>query len=157
LMLSFVQLISNLSYGIIFGYSQERLTHHARLRLFKTLLRQDIAFFDLDENSPGALTSLLSTSVIQLAGLSGTTIGTILSVLTTLVSSVSLSIAIGWKLTLVCTSTIPILLICGFLRYYMLAEFYARSQAVYQESAAYACEATSAIRTVASLTRESLI
>jgi ATP-binding cassette, subfamily B (MDR/TAP), member 1 len=157
LMLAFVQLIANVSYGVIFGYSQERLIHRARLRLFKTLLRQDIAFFDLNENNPGALTSILSTSIIHLAGLSGTTIGTVLSVLTTLISSVTLSIVIGWKLALICTSTIPVLLLCGFLRYYILANFHARSQAVYQASAAYACEATSAIRTVAALTRESHI
>ena len=36
----------------------------------------------------------------------------------------------------------------------MLARFAARAKKAYEHSAGYACEATSAIRTVASLTRE---
>jgi len=42
----------------------------------------------------------------------------------------------------------------GFFRFWMLARFEARSKKAYEKSASYACEATSAIRTVASLTRE---
>lgn len=66
----------------------------------------------------------------------------------------AVSLAIGWKLALVCMSTIPVLLACGFFRFWMLARFQARTKAAYEKSAGFACEATSAIRTVASLTRE---
>ncbi|KAI8164762.1 hypothetical protein K4K49_004227 [Colletotrichum sp. SAR 10_70] len=45
-------------------------------------------------------------------------------------------------------------LACGFFRFWMLVQFQARSKKAYEKSASYACEATSAIRTVASLTRE---
>ena len=44
-----------------FGLCAEKLIHRARERSFRHLLRQDLVFFDLDENSAGALTSLLST------------------------------------------------------------------------------------------------
>lgn len=66
----------------------------------------------------------------------------------------TISLAIGWKLALVCISAIPVLLACGFFRFWMLARFQARTKAAYVNSAGFACEATSAIRTVASLTRE---
>ena len=89
-----------------------------------------------------------------MAGLSGTTLGTLLTVLTTLIASITLSVAIGWKLALVTASTIPVLLTCGFLRFWILAQFQSRAKRAYESSASYACEATSAIRTVASLTRE---
>jgi ATP-binding cassette subfamily B (MDR/TAP) protein 1 len=65
-----------------------------------------------------------------------------------------ISLSFGWKLALVCISVVPVLLACGFYRFYMLAAFQQRSKAAYEGSASYACEATSAIRTVASLTRE---
>ena len=154
LMLAFVQFISFVGQGVAFAYCSERLVHRARDRAFRTMLRQDIAFFDMEENSAGALTSFLSTETTHLAGLSGTTLGTILVVTTTLIAAIAVSCAIGWKLALVCTATIPILLGCGFFRFWMLAQFQSRAKKAYEASASYACEATSAIRTVASLTRE---
>lgn len=154
LMLAIVQFLSSSGQGIAFAYCSERLIHRTRNQAFRTMLRQDIAFFDKEENSAGALTSFLSTETTFLAGMSGSTLGTILMVSTTLIASVSLAVAIDWKLALVCVATIPILLGCGFFRFWMLARFQARAKQAYVGSASYACEATAAIRTVASLTRE---
>lgn len=153
-MLAWVILISNAAHGWAFGYCSERLVHRARDQAFRTMLRQDIVFFDKDENSAGALTSFLSTETTHLAGLSGATLGTLVMVFTTLVAACALSLAIGWKLALVCISTIPVLLGCGFFRFYMLSNFQSRAKKAYESSAGFACEASSAIRTVASLTRE---
>ena len=86
--------------------------------------------------------------------MSGVTLGTILVVSTTLIAAIALACSIGWKLGLVCSATIPILLACGYLRFWMLGRFHERAKAAYENSASYACEATAAIRTVASLTRE---
>jgi ATP-binding cassette, subfamily B (MDR/TAP), member 1 len=154
IMLAGVQFLAFSGQGIAFAFCSERLIRRARDRAFQAILRQDIAFFDREENTPGALTSFLSTETTHLAGISGVTLGSILTVTTTLVIAVVLSIVIGWKLALVCASTIPVLLSCGFLRFWMLAKFQRRSKKAYEASASYACEATSAIRTVASLTRE---
>ena len=154
LMLALVQILSFSAQGIAFAYCSERLVHRVRDKAFRTMLRQDIAFFDKEQNSAGALTSFLSTETTHLAGMSGVTLGTILVVSTTLIAAISLSCAINYKLALVCTATIPILLACGFLRFWMLARFQDRAKKAYEASASYACEATAAIRTVASLTRE---
>ena len=154
LMLAIVQFLSFAGQGVAFAFCSERLVHRARGQAFRTMLRQDIAFFDKEENSAGALTSFLSTETTHLAGMSGSTLGTILIVSTTLIGAISVSCAIGWKLALVCTSTIPVLLACGFFRFWMLAQFQNRAKKAYEASASYACEATAAIRTVASLTRE---
>ena len=154
LMLAIVQIIAMTGQGVAFAYCSERLVHRARSQAFRTMLRQDIAFFDREENSAGALTSFLSTETTHLAGMSGSTLGTILVVVTTLVAAIAVSAALGWKLALVCTAAIPILLSCGFLRFRMLARFQNRAKRAYEASASYACEATAAIRTVASLTRE---
>ena len=154
LMLGFVQLIAMSIQGVAFAYCSERLIHRARDRAFRTMLRQDIAFFDEEENSTGALTSFLSTEATHLAGISGVTLGTLLSVSTTLFSAIIISLAIGWKLALVTMCTIPVVLGCGFFRFWVLARFESNAQKSYKKSASYACENTNAIRTVASLTRE---
>ncbi|CRK36735.1 hypothetical protein BN1708_007166 [Verticillium longisporum] len=154
LMLALVQLLAFATQGILFAKCSERLVHRVRDRAFRTMLRQDVAFFDKDENTAGALTSFLSTETTHVAGLSGVTLGTLLMVTTTLVAALALSIAIGWKLALVCAATIPLLIGCGFFRFWILAHFQRRSKAAYSSSASFASEAISAIRTVASLTRE---
>ena len=152
LMLAFVQLLALICQGVAFSYCAERLTHRVRDQAFQYILRQDITFFD--KNSSGALTSLLSTDTTHLAGLSGITLMTILLLVTTLVAACAIGLAVGWKLSLVCISTISILLACGFFRLSMLVRFEKEKKKAYEQSASYACEAISAIRTVASLTRE---
>lgn len=47
-------------------------------------------------------------------------------------------------------STIPLLLACGYFRLAMLVKFQKEKKNVPEETASYACEGTSAIRTVAS-------
>jgi ATP-binding cassette, subfamily B (MDR/TAP), member 1 len=140
--------------GITFAYGSERLIFRARSRAIRSILRQDIAFFDLPENSSGALVSMLSTDVNGLAGMSGATLGAILNALTTIIVALALACAISWRLGLVCATSMPVLMCCGFLRFNMLAQFSKKSRSAYQVSASYACEATAAIRTIASLTRE---
>ncbi|OTB20136.1 hypothetical protein K445DRAFT_51964 [Daldinia sp. EC12] len=152
LMLAFVMLIAQISQGITFAKCSERLIHRVRERAFRSMLRQDVEFFD--ENTAGSLTSFLSTETTHVAGLSGVTLGTLLMVTTTLVSAMVVGLAFGWKLALVCIATVPLLIGCGFFRFYMLAHFQRRSRTAYEKSATYASEAISAIRTVASLTRE---
>lgn len=152
LMLAFVQLFALISQGIAFSYCAERLTHRVRDQAFRYILRQDIAFFD--KRPSGALTSFLSTETSHLAGLSGITLKTILLLVTTLVAACAIGLAVGWKLTLVCMSTIPLLLACGYFRLAMLVQLEKEKKKAYEKSASYACEAASAIRTVASLTRE---
>lgn len=154
LMLGLSMLIIWSFQGVVFAFCSERLVHRVRDRAFRTMLRQDVEFFDREENTAGALTSFLSTETTHMAGLTGATLGTILMSISTLIACFVISLAIGWKLALVCIATVPVLLACGFLRLFLLARFARRSKAAYEKSASFASEAVTAIRTVASLTRE---
>ncbi|KAJ5232033.1 hypothetical protein N7468_004989 [Penicillium chermesinum] len=149
-----VQLCTASMMGILFAFCSERLVRNARSRAFRTLLRQDINFFDREENSVGAMTSFLAGTTKSLAGISGQTLGTIMMCTTTLTGSIVVALSFGWKLALVCMVGVPLLLGCGFYRFQLLAQFQARSKQAYASSASYACEAAGAIRTVAALSRE---
>lgn len=140
--------------GVAFAYCSERLIFRARSRAIRAMLRQDIAYFDLPENSSGSLVSMLSTDVTNLAGISGAILGAILNAITTIVIALTLSIALSWKLGLVCSTAMPVLIACGFLRFWIQGQFIKQGRTAYQASSSYACEATAAIRTIASLTRE---
>ncbi|OOF98313.1 hypothetical protein ASPCADRAFT_142439 [Aspergillus carbonarius ITEM 5010] len=143
--------------GTLFAYSSERMIYRARSQAFRVMLNQEISFFDREENTTGALTSTLSAETKQLAGISGVTLGTILIVTVNLAASLIVALVMGWQLALVCISAVPVLLACGFIRVWMLDKIQRRAKSAYQKSASSACEAASAIRTVASLTMESAV
>ena len=133
-------------------------THRYRLEMFNTVLRQDMDFFDLPENSSGALTSRCSTLPTQLQELISANLLLIFIVLVNIVSSSVLALAYGWKLGLVVIfGGLPPLLGAGYLRIRLETRMESFSSERFSSSAALASEAVIAIRTVASLTMESLV
>lgn len=173
-MIAFVMLACSTVLGLSFAYGSERLIHRSRDQAFRSILRQDITFFDRPENTVGSLTSFLSTETTHLAGtmptiypavdqhdanmlklgMSGLALGTIFQLLATLIIGYIVALAVGWKLALVCIATVPILLLAGFLSIYSMSRFEAHLKDAYRESASYACEATSSTKTIAALTLE---
>lgn len=154
LALGLAQLLFYAVQGTCLGVGSEKLTSRARGTAFRVMLRQEIAFFDREDNTTGSLTSFLSAETRHLSGISGIILGSILMTVTTLTASLVVALAVGWKLALVCISVVPFLLACGFWRVSILARFQVHSKRAYEASATYACEATTAIRTVAALTKE---
>ena len=116
LMLGFAAFSFYLGQGTAFGFASARLIRRARARAFRAILRQDMSFFDRDEVTSGSLAAFLSTEANHLAGISGATLASILNSCATIIAALAISISFGWKLALVCASTMPFLLACGFLR-----------------------------------------
>ncbi|KAB8239515.1 ABC transporter ATP-binding protein [Aspergillus alliaceus] len=92
-----------------------------------------------------------SQSTDDLAGMGGPVIGGILTFIATILGGIVLSLAVGWKLALVCTATIPVVVVCGWLRLQVLAAFDTKIRHSGLDSAAYAGELVRSVRTVASL------
>lgn len=152
--LAFVQLLAYTAQATTLGGCTEKLIRDVSGETFRALLDKDMAFFDIAEHGVGALTSFISTEPSSIAGVGCYAVGTYITALTTLVGAISASIAVGWKLGLVGSATIPILLVCGLLRYCVMAQLDAHLRKDYQETASLASEAVSSIRTVMSLDRE---
>ncbi|KAJ2914638.1 hypothetical protein MD484_g5775, partial [Candolleomyces efflorescens] len=128
----------------------------ARLRSlsFKAILRQDIAFFDKDENSTGALTANLSENPQKVHGLAGVTLGAIVQAITCVVVGSILGLIFIWKLALIGIACAPLLLTSGYAHLKVVVMKDQANKKSHEESARLACEAAGSIRTVASLTRE---
>jgi ATP-binding cassette subfamily B (MDR/TAP) protein 1 len=154
-LLALVLFMSNSVQGFALSWFSESLICHIRETVFRTALRQDIPFFEANENQ--ALSTHLPSQVTQLAALFGPTLGTILSVVTTIIGAFALSLSLEWKLALVCISLVPILLACGFLRLKVISDYQTIEQRSARTAAGSTIEALSAIRTVSSLTIESEI
>ncbi|RHZ85023.1 hypothetical protein Glove_73g31 [Diversispora epigaea] len=154
LVIAVASLIGQTVQGFAFGYSGENLTERIRSLSFASMLRQDIEFFDDERNSVGVLTSALSVDAARVNGLAGITLGTLLQVVSTVITGFVIGLVIGWKLTLVCAICIPLLIGSGAIRIKMLGGFQEKTKKAYEESAQIACEGAANIRTVAALTRE---
>ncbi|KIX99571.1 uncharacterized protein Z520_05147 [Fonsecaea multimorphosa CBS 102226] len=153
LMLGLVILVLYMVQGMTFAWASSRLVWRTRDLTFRAILRQDMAFFDMKENTSGALASILSTEATMIAGMSGATLAALLNFVVSIIGAIAVSCSFGWKLALVCTSTMPLLLACGFLRTWVMADLEKRTRRQ-TEAAGFACEAASTIRTVASLRME---
>ncbi|KAF2133841.1 P-loop containing nucleoside triphosphate hydrolase protein [Dothidotthia symphoricarpi CBS 119687] len=139
--------------GLTLSRGSARLIGSVRNRAFNAMLRQDMEFFDGDTVTSGALASFLSSEANRLAGLSGSTLGTIVSAASSIFVAIIVACSFGWKLALVCTATIPLVLACGYFRFYALARMEKRTKET-SDAASFACEAASSIRTVATLSLE---
>jgi ABC-type multidrug transport system fused ATPase/permease subunit len=80
-----VSFIANLLQHYFFILSGEKLTKRLRTMVFTHLLKQEIGFFDQDENNTGALTSQLSTDATKVEGLTGALMGSIIQSVTNVV------------------------------------------------------------------------
>lgn len=138
----------------ILGKHSEHLVFKMRSHIFKHFLRMDISFFDNEKNSSGSLISIITKDGQSIEGLGGATLGQVLNSAAVLLGGLILAIVVNWRLGLVVTACMPILVGCGFLRVNVLTKIEERARSAYEYSSNYACEGINAIRTVASLTRE---
>lgn len=152
-MLGIAMLIFFYMQGMTLSKGSARLIGNVRIRAFDAMLRQDMEFFDGETVTSGALANFLSSEANRLAGLSGSTLGSIVSSAASIFVAIIVGLAFGWKLALVCSSTIPLMLACGYFRFYALTRMEKRTKES-SDAASFACEAASSIRTVASLSLE---
>ncbi|KAI0714082.1 P-loop containing nucleoside triphosphate hydrolase protein [Cerioporus squamosus] len=138
----------------LFARSAAELTSKLRSLSFRAILRQDIEFFDKDENNTGQLTSTLSDNPQKINGLAGITLGAILQSVSTLVIGSIIGLVFNWQIGLVGIACMPVLVSAGYIRLRVVVLKDQQNKKAHEQSAQLACEAAGAIRTVASLTRE---
>jgi len=69
------------SYAWCFGFCSERMVRRVRFATFRSILRQNAAFFDRGDHTTGTLTQMLGQEATAMAGLSGLNLGSILTIL----------------------------------------------------------------------------
>ncbi|KAI6848552.1 multidrug resistance protein [Hortaea werneckii] len=156
--LAIANLIIYFAMGWVCNVIMQKVTRRYRLETFNNTAKQDIAFFDKESNSTGAITSRLSTCATDLQELLGFNAGLILNNIVTVISCAILGIAFGWKLGLVCTfGALPPMLVCGYARIRLEMKLDDDTAKRFASSAAVAAEAVGAVRTVASLCLEETV
>lgn len=139
-----------LQHGLL-GISGELLTMRVRSMMFKTLLRQEMGFFDMENNSLGSLTTLLSSESGLMKGLTGDLLGVGINVLSAVVCSLIIAFIASWRLTLVILVILPGVVLGGYFEMQASAGFDTGARKEFDSANAIAAEAVDNIGTVRSL------
>ena len=155
----FVVALGNLAVYCAVGWTSnivaQNVARKFRREMFDLVLKQDMAFFDDQNNASGALASNLSAYPDNLRELMGFNLMLICINIVNVVSSSILAIAVGWKLGLVVVfGALPCIVFAGYLRIRLEFKLEELTGKRFASSTALASEAVSAIRTVSSLALE---
>ncbi|CAF4972614.1 unnamed protein product, partial [Rotaria sp. Silwood1] len=120
--------------NFLFSISGEALTQRLRAKIFRSLLRQEVAYFDKSENSTGALCTRLSTEASAVQGATGIWIGTMLQNFANLGVGIILAFFYGWALTLIILAFVPFMIIAGFVQTYLLTGFAKKDKKALEEA-----------------------
>ncbi|KAG8625732.1 hypothetical protein KVT40_006133 [Elsinoe batatas] len=117
-----------------------------------------LEFFDLPENNSGALTARLSSVPSALQELMSANLGLMLNVVVNIMASSLVGIAFGWKLGLILVAAgMSIIVGSGYIRIRLDQKLEVSVERQFSESASLAAETVSAIKTISSLTLESVV
>lgn len=133
------------------------LTARLRKKCFQAILRQEMAWFDVPENSVGALTVRLSGDCANVQAATGSRLGSLIQSFSMLMIGFGVSLFYSWKLTMVVGCSMPLVLVALIVdARYSEASMVAEKSAL-QKASNIAVEAISNIRTVAGLCLESFV
>lgn len=140
--------------GSAFGWAADKILYRIRVLSLRSLLRQTIQWHASEGRTPGTLISYITSDATALSGLTGTTIGLILSIAVNLITGIVLSHAIAWKIAVVLLGTIPVLLFSGLMRIRVQAQFAERHQKAFAQATSLTVEAVDNIKIVSAFSLE---
>lgn len=117
-------------------------------------MSSEIAFFDLQENSPGSLCSRLSDDAANIQEATGTRISMYLQAFATLLVSIGISFYYNWKMALVSIGLIPFIVASSAISGDIFMQQAVKNSKASAMASKLAIEVMNAIRTVVSLNKE---
>ncbi|XP_013162197.1 PREDICTED: multidrug resistance protein homolog 49-like [Papilio xuthus] len=134
-----------------FTHAGLKMTTRLRHQYFSAILRQEIGFFDKEKNTVGAMCARLSGDAAEVQGATGLRIGLILQGTSSVVVGFIMAICYNWKLTLVGTAFLPLMVGSIWLEGIVSQKSQTDERAAMESATAIATEAVVSIRTVQSL------
>ncbi|KAK3018859.1 hypothetical protein RJ639_004424 [Escallonia herrerae] len=131
----------------------ERQAARIRSLYLKTILRQDVAFFD-KEAKTGEVVGRMSGDTVLIQDAMGEKVGKFIQLVSTFLGGFVIAFTKGWLLSLVMLSAIPPLVVAGGVMSIIIARMASIGQNAYAKAATIVEQTIGSIRTVASFTGE---
>ncbi|KAK6118149.1 hypothetical protein DH2020_048133 [Rehmannia glutinosa] len=145
-----VEVVSRVACWMITG---ERQAARIRSLYLRTILRQDVAFFDKETNT-GEVIGRMSGDTVLIQDAMGEKVGKFIQLVATFLGGFVIAFIQGWLLTLVMLTSIPLLVISGGIMSIVLSKMASQGQNAYAKAAIVVEQTIGSIRTVASFTGE---
>ncbi|GMF18826.1 unnamed protein product [Phytophthora lilii] len=142
-----------------FAVVSQNLVARVRLATFSAMLHQEIGWFDLDENSSGALVSRLATDSAILQAMTSETLNRGLVNMTTLTIAFAIAFYYSWQMTLILLAAFPVLVLSSYIQAQKMSGTSGNKKNNDADTAAGSLlsEAIGSIRTVASFSMETAL
>lgn len=118
----------------MFAISGENMTKRLRAECFKTMLTQDLEWFDKEENNIGALTTRLSVETAAVQGATGPKLGNILMNFANLGVGIVVAFISSWVISLVIIAFIPLTILAGILKTKLLTGYISKDKETIEEA-----------------------
>ncbi|XP_037948003.1 multidrug resistance protein homolog 49 [Teleopsis dalmanni] len=143
--------LGTLTQSYMFNTAGVKMTTRLRQTAFKTIISQEVAYFDDEKNSVGALCARLAGDCSNVQGATGARVGMIVQALSTLIVGIIVAFIFSWNLTLVTLVTVPFVCLSIFFEARFMESSALAEKLAIEDASQVAVEAISNIRTVASL------
>ncbi|WJX81549.1 ABC transporter B member 15 [Trifolium repens] len=152
-----ITLVVNVGQHYNFAYMGEYLTKRVRESMLSKIITFEVAWFDRDENSSGAICSRLANDANVVRSLVGDRMSLLVQTFSAVVTAYTMGLVISWRLNIVMISIQPILIACFYTRSVLLKSMSSKSTKAQQESSKLACEAVSNLRTITAFSSQERI
>ncbi|PIN03579.1 Multidrug/pheromone exporter, ABC superfamily [Handroanthus impetiginosus] len=146
----FVYLLQHYFYNLM----GERLIARVRLMMFSAILRNEIGWFDKDENSTGSLASKLATDATLVRSAIADRISTLVQNIALSVTAFVIAFVLCWRISAVVIAAFPVLIAANIAEQLFLKGFGGDYMKSYYQATEVAREAIANIRTVAAFGAE---
>jgi ATP-binding cassette subfamily B (MDR/TAP) protein 1 len=138
----------------LFGVAGGKLIERIRALSFRSIVHQEVSWFDDPKNSSGALGAKLSVDALNVRRLVGDNLALLTQVISTLITGFVIAFVADWKLTLIILCVMPLSGAQGYAQVKFLKGFSQDAKMLYEDPSQVATDAISSIRTVASFCAE---
>ncbi|KAJ1305894.1 hypothetical protein OPQ81_010614 [Rhizoctonia solani] len=157
LVLSMVNIVSSFVAGFFLSMGGIRIDRRLRLTALSSLLRQEIGFFDREENASGSLTAGIASQAGHVSSAIGLVWQQLITSSANFIGAFILGVVLSWKLALPSFAPVPAILVTAYFNIALLERYERSVQKPLEDASAFASENVDAIKTVAALGRESLV
>ncbi|KAJ5133203.1 hypothetical protein N7526_004568 [Penicillium atrosanguineum] len=149
-----VECFANVIGGCAYGWAADQVLYRTRVASLRSLLSQNITWHSSEGRSPGTLVAYITGDASALSGITGTTIGLLLTTAVNLLAGVVISFVVAWKISIVLVPTIPILLFAGVMKLRTQSQFAERHKKTFSKATEITVEALGNLRFVTGFSLE---